>query len=403
MSQSIEQINKLRDYINKTKADNYPITEHLLEKATDYHKNLYFKIICMVIQYSENILMEQTMLLQRLVKGCNAENSVEDYMRQALEVEIEDYKEFAEQLSGNLKYAFVMDVLIISNLSKCEDKYNQFLAELFESIGITVNELLYISQVCKSILHMDAAELENAQKNKPRDVLYNIIRPYLYFAGTLSDTQELLHYYCNSAKELRNLDNFYTEVISNTVIYENLKIDLSEVQLKFIGCLKVVFKHCEIIGEKKSIIFESVINVEFENCSFYGFQKKVINASSLKSLSLKECTFSECGFAGKHPTSSVVYGGVIYISDKMGSVYVNNCKFSNCFIENTGSFRPDCYGVVFYGDSDTITIINNEFNGCKAIGNGELINNAVLFYGRFSKVTKENNTGTGYVNKLMNS
>lgn len=191
MNNNAEQVNKLREYIKKTKADNYPIEGHLLEKESDYSKNLYFRMLCMVLQYSGDIVEEQTMLLQRLIKGCKAEHTVQDYMRQSFEIGETDYKEFIEYLlEKKLSYVFALDVLLISFLKGYNEKQSLFIVEIMETCKVDIDELAFLSKFVSSILEQRLEIYLNIQGQRPKMIDSSMFMCYI-------DVNRLYMIYCN--------------------------------------------------------------------------------------------------------------------------------------------------------------------------------------------------------------
>lgn len=402
MEQKTEQYQKLREYLRETKAENYPIQGHLLEKETDYNKNLYFKMLCMVLQYTDNIAEEQIFFLQRLTAGCHTEHSVQDYMRQALGAEPDDYKEFAEQAAGgDLRYTFVVDVLLASYLNACSDDYCGFIAELFESIGIKTRELAVLSRACRSILEQNSEGYEKSGTNRISEIPVSVYQPYLnlFFSGILLESRELLYYFSHDKVNRRTLEHCKTEMKNHCVIFENLKIRITDHNLNFIGCKKVRFQNCELTGDHNVLSFSSVGIAEFEDCTFTGFKNRVITADSSDHLKLTGCKFFDCGYI-KEGTGDIT-GGVIAIERGTDSIAVVKCRFSNCFIKCTEYSRYcGVSGVILKcGRCENIILEDNEFIGCQNINNGNYTD--ALIYGSFNKIVVKNNVSTSKLRRLF--
>lgn len=88
---SNDRISRLCEYIDKNKAKNYPIYNSVLNMETDYIKNLYFKMLAVILQQGQEISDSQRALFERQVAGVECDYQVTDYFRQALEIEIEEY------------------------------------------------------------------------------------------------------------------------------------------------------------------------------------------------------------------------------------------------------------------------------------------------------------------------
>lgn len=354
MAKNEEQINKLREHIRKTKAENYPIEGHLLEKEPDYNKNFYFKVLCMILQYSDSIAEEQTMFLQRLIKGCHAENSLQDYMRQALELSVEDYKEFAEKvLQGDLKYIFELDMLLVSHLGECSEEYNQFLAEVTESIGINIEELSFISKMCVGILEQDWKKYLDAEAdallmlkdirasrymlNNKKTEEYIDENNLLLFSPKL-ETIDLCDYikddYINkdkgfifSAEQIFSEETIFSK--ETTICLYNKEINLKSYPLIIYYSSNVKLIKCKIIGGENTIRFQSCGDIQIINCEFYDFSVRTLEIENCEKISIILSKFENC--IGKCDSSwncktnaGAVIGGA---KEKLKLIY---CEFNNC-------------------------------------------------------------------------
>lgn len=54
---SKDRISRLCEYIDKNKAKNYPIHNSILSTETDYIKNSYFKMLAVILEQGQEILI----------------------------------------------------------------------------------------------------------------------------------------------------------------------------------------------------------------------------------------------------------------------------------------------------------------------------------------------------------
>lgn len=354
MAKNEEQINKLREHIRKTKAENYPIEGHLLEKEPDYNKNFYFKMLCMILQYSDSIAEEQTMFLQRLIKGCHAENSLQDYMRQALELSMEDYKEFVEKvLQGDLKYIFELDMLLVSHLGECSEEYNQFLTEVTESIGINIEELNFISKMCVGILEQDWKKYLDAEAdallmlkdigasrymlNNKKTEEYIDENNLLLFSPKL-ETIDLCDYINKDRKG-------FIFSAKTTICLYNKEINLKSYPLIIYYSSNVKLIKCKIIGGENTIRFQSCGDIQIINCEFYDFSVRTLEIESCEEISIILSRFENCiGECDSSWRCEINAGAVIGgAKEKLKLIY---CEFNNC-------------GGFYYGTATLRSLISN--------------------------------------------
>ncbi|MDR2296367.1 MAG: hypothetical protein LBD95_06165 [Clostridiales Family XIII bacterium] len=156
--------NRLRAHIADTRPERHPFEGHPLAGEEDYRRNLYLRALCMALRYENEVSEEQSLFLQRLVTGAKAELTAADYMRQSLDVTVEDYGEFVAQIARDrLKYAFTVDLICACNIKPCADEQTAFVAEIIESLGVTQEELEYLSWLARCILENNTLSLSQAR------------------------------------------------------------------------------------------------------------------------------------------------------------------------------------------------------------------------------------------------
>ena len=173
-----ENLKKLNQHINKKKYDNYPIKNILLENESDYIKNNYFKMLAVILQQGTEITDIQSKLFKRMLSGVNTEYTIEDYFRQALEIEINEFIDFTNQCSDMvLKYRFVIDAILLICCDKKDDKQIELAVSFMEFLKLKKEEIEYLSKLCKSILEQDSEAYWEAEISdiKINDLLYNHI------------------------------------------------------------------------------------------------------------------------------------------------------------------------------------------------------------------------------------
>ena len=134
---SSERIKQLCDYIDQNKAKNYPIRNEILKSEEDFVKNGYLRMLAVVLQVGDSIQDGQMNLYKRMVAGAEAENSVEDYMRQAMEIEIQGYLDFVSACKeGELKYRFVLDAMLLTVDGEEKENRLKFITSFCEDIKL---------------------------------------------------------------------------------------------------------------------------------------------------------------------------------------------------------------------------------------------------------------------------
>ena len=125
----MEQMQKLREYLARTKGARYPFEGHKLAELEDYSKNLYVKHLAMILCCGGDVSQEQTLFLQRLITGCECEYDLETYMRQGQEATPESLEELLDTItSDKMRDSFLLDALLLVHLGPQSEIREEFLA-----------------------------------------------------------------------------------------------------------------------------------------------------------------------------------------------------------------------------------------------------------------------------------
>lgn len=330
-----EKITKLCEYMDRNKVKNYPIYNQCLNQETDYIKNAYFKMLAVILQQTE-ISNEQHNLFERMLAGMATDYTEEDYLRQALEIEIKEYVDFTEQYKEmSLKYRFLLDALLLTALDNKNQDQLSLVANFMEALKLQKNEVEYLAMLARSILEQSSPLYTQAENICPKSINYIAFLEYteLFVSGILCNTTDeiciqSLNYSLLDWKQIQE-----TNFKQRNVTLKNLIIDMKEVPLSFTANKNVKFENCEFIGKDYPITFTACKKIEIEKCIFRDFATKTI------------------------------------IENKIGEVSIIDCKFINCqenYVYNADDWRA--YGcVIFTENSDRNginTIIETEFKEC---------------------------------------
>lgn len=152
-----KKISGIRSSMNEMKAELYAIKNPDLVILDEYNKDLYLKLLATVVQYDNNPSDMQILYLKRIVKGIETEKSIEDYMKKALELSVDDVINFIEfAKTNNVKFYFALESILLVNMGDSNEQNMEFVAELMELCGVTKADLEYLSLVAKSILQQDS-------------------------------------------------------------------------------------------------------------------------------------------------------------------------------------------------------------------------------------------------------
>ncbi len=363
-----EQVQNLREYIKQNKAKAYPIEGHPLENASDYVKDMYLKMLCLVINYIEDIGQEQTMLMERIIQGIKASQTLETYMREANDIDDGAYQTIVDEvLINGLQYAFIGDVLVMTHLVDCKTEVVEFIAELVESLGVVDKELEYLLTVAKAVLEQDIAEFLIAKLTKPNAVPIGVLK--YYFAldkDIIVNMYEDKWIFFSLNLQTINLDD-YIDIQSSRFVFEHkekvafigLEINLSSLQLQFSNIENVMFIGCTFVGGQNWLQFNSCQEITVIGCKFGDFNNRIfVCEDNVEKVDMKNSKFINCMHnytdttTSLHTVSTIVWGQNVSLS-------VDNCSFENCGGRNT-SFAK---GVSLLSNSKA-SIKNSVFRNC---------------------------------------
>lgn len=357
---STESIKKLCEYIDKTKYKNYPISNYLLNSVDEYIKNSYFKMLAVVLQSEGNVNEEQKNLLQRMIAGAKCDYTMEDYFRQALSIEIEDFEGFMNSLRGlTLRYRFILDGLILNASYKDNVKAIKLLASLAEILKISKEELQYLVLLGKAVLEQNTGAYFAAQEQVTvqEPVANDYLDLFIQNKGIWQDNDvTILYSLDNSDISTIMLDRVKSKK-TNTLKLLNLKFNIADYALVIENYQKVLVEKCTFVGKNYPITLQNCAEVVVKNSVFQNFISRTLIEKSISKLSFITCTFKNCRYEYSRESSDwMELGGVLYSDSpkKNGVNYFNNCYFENCggnnsynyyssaFISNCKSYLDSC-------------------------------------------------------------
>lgn len=361
-------VGKLREHLHETKGTRVPI-ETRLKEEDHYIKNLYFKTLCMVLGYDSDSTEEQTLFLQRLLTGCDAEYDLLTYLRQGRELTAEDYEEFA----GNLKekgylYDFVLDALLIVGLGSGNEEMVAFVAELCESLCVGETEMEFLTQISAALLRQDFLSCVRLECDCPEFVPDNLWDPYLlnvedtvYFENSeeqwnlgaltlkginLAQYGEVEKYNLPESSVGGTHDIPGIQVTGSTALLYNLELPI-ELGLFFQGLDRVDLINCKFRADQTrnyssaaSICFTDCEKIRIRNCQFENFRGRTIYVANAPSIIIENSEFLKCKMIyNSNESDWTELGGVIYGNPEKNFLELTGCRFSDC----GGSNSKGCY------------------------------------------------------------
>lgn len=345
---STESIKKLCEYIDKTKYKNYPINNYLLNSVDEYIKNSYFKMLAVVLQSEGNVNEEQKNLLQRMIAGAKCDYTMQDYFRQGLSIEIEDFEGFMNSLRGlTLRYRFILDGLILN--ASCKDNVKGFklLASLAEILEISKEELQYLVLLGKTILEQNTGAYFAAQEQVTiqEPVANDYLSLFVQNKGIWQDNDvTILYSLDNSDVSTMMLDRIKNKK-TNTLKLLNLKFNIADYALVIENYQKVLIEKCTFIGKNSPITLQNCAEVVVKDSIFQNFISRTLIEESISKLSFFSCTFKNCRYEYYLDYRGDSLGGVLYSknTETNGVNYFNNCLFLDCIAHNKNNYSSHAF------------------------------------------------------------
>lgn len=312
------KIDALCEYLNENVAKRYPIANSYLENNTDYIKNGYLKMLAVVMGQSGNVTKEQTELFKRVIEGAKVDEKAEDYLRMALEIEVNDYINFADECKDlELKYRFILDAIILTCVKERTEGQLALISQFCESYGINKEELQYIAMMAKAILNMSSSDYVSAYEVGVCTVDEAIFRDYMYLISKSciynNDHMTILAPIHKEDVTVQILEKI-KEVDTPVIRIAGAEISVSEHYLQFSNKEKVILEDCVFTGGSKyPIFFENCGEIIIKKCKFREFKTRTFIVNGMSKVLIDECEFKNCKYYySERKGDWLVLGGVIF-------------------------------------------------------------------------------------------
>ena len=324
----------------------------MLENESDYIKNNYFKMLAVILQQGNEITEIQTIFYKRMLAGVKTEYAIEDYLRQALEIEINEFIDFTNQCSDMvLKYRFVIDAILLICCDKKDDKQIELVVSFMEFLKLKKEEIEYLSKLCKSILEQNFDIYLDVIINNSGvvDLLYNYIDSYI------SKFVQLEIFDNSNFKNIKECTTF------RNIMFKNITFKSGDLyDLIFKENSNIIFKECEFIESFWSIHFYNCKKIQFKNCKFKSFSQKVFTTEKVEKLYIIDCKFENCVAEYSSHTFGA-YAGIIYSKNNQNCInYIINTDFLNCGTRNGYSSELKNYAI----SNGNTQVKNSKFKNC---------------------------------------
>lgn len=355
----------IKKYFESIKVNQNLFQNLTLKTQNEYIKSLYFRMLCVLAQYTGNVNEMQTLYLKRLMDGCKAELDYIEYMRMAMSLNIKDIDGFVLGFKeDDLRYYFCIDGCILLVLGDGNEKKYELLVKCAEILKINPQKLQSLALLSKAIILQDS-EMINCVKQQSVELIERLcLYPYIanFYTGLIENNESKFHLYscCNKKVNL----SLNPKITAKTVIIENIFYKL-ETNIIFENCESVIIRNANISlkdfclifnnirtvslerctferGKKNAIAFHNCLDVQITNCQFLNFSCRTIIEEKVHSLTMQNSKFKNCMYEYTHNHSDwSSFACVIYTSDPdaNGRNILQHCSFINCGGKNLNTSK----------------------------------------------------------------
>lgn len=371
--------------VKETNYRNYPIKNKQLEDETDYIKNHYFRYLALVLQQTEDASGEARTLLSRMLEGAHMEGDIIEYTRQALEVTVEEYIEFMDQLREKpLRYRFLLDTILLGCCTSADEETLDLIAAYMESLRISKEEAGYLSDMGKSILQRDSELYWCTLLDSGVGIPVSITDEYssTYVCDRISCENNVLEI-CFAEKTELDLKKILSENQKNfmkkgalSLASPNCKqtykkfsesdilddvgdiddfIDDDEAETSILaGWDRIIIRNALIDLSNNRLLLAMCKNAEFSSCRFYGGEEDMDVSIALFQTDI--IAFIDCQFEEFANYVIVVLG--------TAEVRISSSGFRNCYLEVDNDEKGLIVCGVNEGANSVVLIEDTHFENC---------------------------------------
>lgn len=186
-----------------------------LKEKDEYAQSLYYRMLCEIVRYPSSADDMQVLYIRRLMIGTQAEHTFEDYMKMAFGLDSNDINDFVSIFGKDvLRYYFCVDSLILLSATPTHTESYTFLSELIELLGISKDELRYLSAVAAAIVTQSSQSFDEAKTLTPRSTKDISFHQYVkwFYTGSCTNASDIyrltkLKQLTDDMNVLKNIDS----------------------------------------------------------------------------------------------------------------------------------------------------------------------------------------------------
>lgn len=375
MGQIDAKIMEIREYFKEFQSEKFAIENSLIKGKDEYLKSLYMQALATVVQYENDTAEGQVLFLQRVANGICCERSVEDYMRKSLDISLVEVKEFMDAFrDDDTRYYFTVNGIILAALGERREQNYAYLSELVQMLGITLNELQYLSKVAKSVLMQSSEIYDEAKRRVPESAgcvnFFNYIGNF--YAGAVVDNDRELVFTAPERQVVSSLEKGGMEFQQRKVIFTGIEINIKG-DWKFQGCEEVRFENCGINGQEGSLYLNGVGCFHMEGCTVQNFDNTFAYLNSVGKVMVLSNELNNCGrmAVGMQYYDDKEGGGAFCYWGKCNEIVFQENLIQKCYIKRNDGSNTRINGAFFgkvgaakaQGKVKRLELVRNTFVG----------------------------------------
>ena len=384
MSMNTERI---RAYLKEKKIEANPVIGHPLLEQDTYTREMYFMILCAVATYGEVMTENKAAFIRRLLVSVEMTDSLDRYTKMAAGMDEKLFEEFLRVFenggsTGNrdIRSCLALDLLILLGADGIvNEKQLALVSELLEVLRLAPEEVDFLSRLARSVLEQDDAQYKAVAAKPLKTINMRSLLHYVreFAAGELVNTPEFLYVAAQgSTSYVPPVPGGMVKTFENDeVIFERIRVDLTECGLAFANNRSVKFIECEIEGGEWPISVENLALLSFERCTFRGFTARALQCNNCVELSIENCMFDSCRCEEPYDAK----GGVMLLGE-VEQFSLISTRFKSCTVSSLkGSYSSGC---ILYAKSQPkeARVASCSFTACLCLGYNKQNRDGGLFF-----------------------
>ena len=315
-------------YMDISTALNYPVYNHVLDKESDYIQNLYFKMLAVILEQGNDLTVSQRIFFERLIAGAESDYESIEFLRQALDLEIDNYVNFTDQCKNkDIKYRFILDALILSVLGNIDKEQSKLIASFADSLVINKEELKYLALLAKAVIEQDTTVYATAEENLTSSIPYNTLKDHIepLVNGKVCKNNNLT-IICNSD----SIENSIKTANTPNIKLKNIKLSLKQHNIKFDDFKTVTLENC-IFENDTQLDFLHCQAVHIKSCEFTNYTVTAIKSKEIYRINIEDTFFDN--FDLIYHLAGSIEGEILHSLDEKFITRPNftNCSFKDCY------------------------------------------------------------------------